>query len=538
MTWQLIAHHDAELAQLIGRSVRSALTASKAPMQIVDARNILRAQEAIDDFRLDQCSMVVIASTMPENDATSVGLSGREPTRQLIRQLKSQWSRLPLIVVSNTPDERLAGFLDAFDRTALVTVDAQLSETLIARVSELHANDGRRTSACLQLDIDLRSNHTASWQLRRTGSDEFETSGTLSLDSERLHRVLRESSRLDRDVAERSPDWLNSLDQLSEELSRLLFFDGVPNFSCWETFVQLRDRVGGIAHTRVRVTVNDQTHPLLVEALKDRRAPTDDYWILKAPVYRRYAQSTTYPPLFKDRTSRSGPINCLVIEADGQGGNVPTAVGPALVFPELIHCEGEAGSIEGILGKHAGGIVQRLRLGDASTEPPISRVIAKLGERRWHCVHFCGHVATHAGEAGLVLRADRGGILPVKTLVKHLHQTQLLFLSSCRSAAARVVMHAVEQHVPAVLGFQWVIDDQSASNFAKTFYRLLFDRNATCYRYLEYAFMMARKAAYDEAREQCARRGFRDFEDSGHDTLVADALDASWVAPVLVMQMG
>jgi DNA-binding NarL/FixJ family response regulator len=539
MTWQLIVHHDEEMRELLVDVVRKALCGPQQQPKIVEVRNILRARQAISDFKLDLCSLVVIGSTMPEHERASVGQTGREPSRQFIKEIKDQWSRLPLVVVSNTPDEHLAGFLDAFDRTALVTVDSQLSATLLDRVRMLHGGEGRRSSACLQLDIDLRSEHSAEWQLRRTGSDEFETSGTLSLDTQRLQRVLRESARLDRDVAGGSPDWLKSLGDLSDELGALLFYGGVPNFSCWETFTQLRDRVGGIAHTRVRVTVNDKTHPLLVEALKDREAPTDDYWILRAPVYRRYAQTTAYPPLFKDRASRNGPIDCLIIEADGRPGNVPMDGRAALPFAGLSHCEAEATTIEDILKANAGGQVTRLRMAVNDGRPLAQRVLETLDQRRWHVVHFCGHVSgDDRSEAGIVLRADRGGILPIKTLVKHLAQTQLLFMSSCRSASTKVVMQAVEQHVPAVLGFQWVVDDQNASNFARSFYRLLFDRNASGYRYLEYAFMMARKVAYDDARLEADRRALRPGESTTLEDVGCETLDASWVSPVLVMQMG
>ncbi len=110
-----------------------------------------------------------------------------------------------------------------------------------------------------------------------------------------------------------------------------------------------------------------------------------------------------------------------------------------------------------------------------------------LRASHWHIVHFCGHATgSGCGDAGLVLRADRNGILPMARLVEALDRTQLLFLSSCRSASADIVNQAVGKGVPAVVGFRWQIDDAPASRFAAEFYRRLFDRtDQDCYRYVE-----------------------------------------------------
>ncbi|KQP13694.1 CHAT domain-containing protein [Pseudorhodoferax sp. Leaf267] len=514
MPWQLIAHHDDEIRSLVIGALRKALRAQDIAIRPIEAQHVARADEVLQDFGLGDCSLVVMGSGMPQDEQASVGLAGREPTRQFIKRLKALARHMPLVVVSSTPDDRLADFLDAFEHTALVTVGADFQAHLSEALKRLRAGQPRPSAARLRLNIDLCNMQTASWQLQRRGGDDFEATGTLQLDQRLLERIIEDSAELETRVAEHRDDWLKKMERLSADLHQLLFKGGTPNFGCWDRFSEQRRHVGGVANTRVRVTVNQATHPVLVEALKDEGGDVDSYWMLQAPVFRRYESTTAYPPLFKDHESRHGLINCLVIEADGKAGNVPDGHGGGQGFDRLPHCETECREIVQTLTRAANCDVTHLRVQGLGADV-ATPVLELLRERRWHLVHFSGHLSgDHAQQAGLVLRADRGGILPVQQLVRQLGRTQLLFLSSCRSASAKVVMQAVEHHVPALLGFQWPIDDGAASRFAQTFYRLLFDPQDSCHRYLEYAFMKARKAAYAHAPEH-----------------------PSWVAPVLLMQM-
>jgi hypothetical protein len=352
--------------------------------------------------------------------------------------------------------------------------------------------------------------------MNRVGCDEFEAQGTLQVDTRQLGRFIKDSKRLDDEVARNDEEWFERLKELSNDLRELLFRGGRDNMDFWDRFLKHRERVGGVSHSRVRVTVDDETHSMLFEALRDSEDPDDEFWVLNAPVFRRYAQQMTLPPLFKEKdpATRDKPINCLIIEADPEPGVVVDPSGNDERFPRLKYLTSEADGVEEILRQHAGGRVERLSL-EAVDGDLCAQVVAKLGEQQWHVVHFCGHVSGDAERAGLVLRANAAGILPVKKLANALTRTQLLFLSSCRSASTRIVMHAVERHVSAVVGFQWVIDDRAASEFALDFYRQLFSSTDPRTRDLEYALLEARRKVYKR--------------NPGHP---------SWVAPVLVMQMG
>ncbi len=520
--WQLVAHPEADVCDVAVLAVRRALRQEQVTAKVDSVANIAAAQESLQMNDASKIDLVVMASTMPADDSSSIGLSGREATKQFIKQLKKVDPLLPVIVVASTPDERLADFLDAYEQTGLVTMGSDFSPSLVERICALRAGAGAarkqaappraaREDSWIHLDIHLGGHQRGSWQIDRVGADEFESQGTFQVDKRQLDRFIKDSKRLDQDVAKNDQEWFDRLKELSNDLRELLFRSGRDNMDLWDRFLKHRERVGGVAHSRIRMTVDEETHSMLFEALRDSEDPDEEFWVLNAPVFRRYAQQMAFPPLFKEKDAaiRDKPINCLIVEADPE----PGVVGDES-FSRLRHLRAEADEVEAILRDHARGTVERLLLADAEGDLRAS-VLAKLRERQWHLVHFCGHVGGDAEHAALVLRADATGVLPVRTLAGALTRTQLLFLSSCRSAATRIVMHAVEQHVSAVVGFQWVIDDRAASEFAADFYRQLFSATDPHARDLEYALLQARRKVYTR-----------------------QPADPSWVAPVLVMQMG
>jgi DNA-binding NarL/FixJ family response regulator len=517
--WQLIAHPEADVCDVALLAVQRTLKQEKVVAKVDSVENIAAAWNSVEANDAAKLDLVVVSSTMPADDSSSIGLSGRDATKKFIKQLKKNKPLLPVIVLASTPDERLADFLDAFEQTGLVTLGSDFSPRLVERIRALRADQAvseatapprtSREDSWIHLDIHLGGQQRGNWQINRVGADEFEQQGTLRVDTRQLERCIRDSKRLDEEVAKQSEEWFERMKDLSSDLRELLFRNGRDNLDCWERFLKHRERVGGVAHSRVRLTVDEETHSMLFEALRDSEDPEDEFWVLNAPVFRRYAQQMALPPLFKEAASRDKPISCLIIEADPQPGVVGEEG-----FARLTYLQREAEEVEAILRERALGTVERLSLADVEGDLPAS-VLARLRERQWHVVHFCGHVAGDAGRAGLVMRAEDKGVLPVKALAGALTRTQLLFLSSCRSAATRIVMHAVEQHVSAVVGFQWVIDDRAASEFAADFYRQLFSPGDTHARDLEHALLQARRKAYTRRPE-----------------------DPSWVAPVLVMQMG
>lgn len=566
MSWLLIVHHDEEVRLHVKRMI-TRVVGKAIPSRIFLASNIEEVKSLLRENDLTQCQLVVLGAATPANARSSVGLSGREPTKELVKEIKNLQPTLPLVVLSTTPDDLLAEFLYSFKLWALVTIDASFATQLQERTRELLDFSGAKAAsvntdahhgigafaeprngagnrhACLQLDIELCDERSATYLLRRVGTDAFEKPGVLVMDKREMEDVLYESRQLEKAVSERNSEWLENLKHLSRKLCELLFEGGSENLRCWERFLRHREKVGGIANTRVRLTVNDQTHPILIEALRDQAEETDDYWMLSAPVFRRFRpQSDETMPLFKDPLSRKAEkINCLIIEADGDPGTVPLTEDNILEFEGLKHCRVEAREIKDLLKTSAGGEVRRMVL--SRTKHDVQqRVLEVLNKGHWHIVHFCGHVVGNSADgAGIVLRADRDGILPIKRLVHALNRTQLLFLSSCQSASAEIVTQAVEHGVPAVIGFRWKIEDEPASRFAAEFYSRLFDSaDRDSYRYVEYAFMKARQAAHNGVGKLAGPPHGKPNRKGGnrHTPSSVPRSNPIWVAPMLVMQLG
>jgi CHAT domain-containing protein len=100
----------------------------------------------------------------------------------------------------------------------------------------------------------------------------------------------------------------------------------------------------------------------------------------------------------------------------------------------------------------------------------------------WSLVHFCGHSGVHPDEtrdeAYVYVPSqdplyDAEGI-DIRRFARLLPQVRFLYLSSCRSADRGFVYELARQQVPAILGFRWALNDDTAVAFADAFYDNLF----------------------------------------------------------------
>lgn len=511
LRWHLIIHGDEDVRDLAGDAIRAAATAAKVKSNPIKVGNLDEARRTIDDWDIDGCDLVVIEAAAAADRRSRRGNRGLEGMLAFVKEVKKLRPCLPVIVLTPTADGSLTLVLTAFEATEHAELLTEWRDWLEQRATELLSHTASAGKAHLVLDITLASDDQRTWRIRRTGDSSFQDFGDLYVEERKLAKLINRSNAIERSVEREG--WESDLRDFSDDLITMLFEEAPLNRKLWRKFVDHRARVGGVENTRVRVTLNEETHPILVEALRDDDDQT--YWMLKAPIFRTYRRRMEGTPLFKDRKSRDGPINCLVIQADPAAGNVPEgpwcqalAALPA-IEEESLHCVRKFESMRG-----AGiGEVHRLSIADIDDDP-IDALNAKLAERDWHLVHFAGHsVVSSAGEAGLVLAAERDGVVRVADLANKLSGTQFLFLNSCRSAAPYVVMRAVENQVPSLLGFRWAVPDASGARFAASFYDNLFDRSQPSYKYIEYAFMRARSAVH-----------------------ARDASDPTWASPVLVMQ--
>jgi len=529
--WMMVVHNNEDVQDF----VRSTLQTLKPgdvgdegpppPVRIMRARNLKHAQEALDEFGLDACELLVLGAATPPDRLTSVGASTRAPTEQFIELQKSRCAELPILVMATDPDLELRGFLRGKKRTAWVDfkmdTNTDWQEKLAREAQDLILGNENRVGGMMEVDIRL-SEH--AWTIRHIGRNHYGDFGQLPLSQKKLDRVIEQSCELQGKV--NAKQWRKALARLSEDLGSLLFDNAEYNDDFWVKFTEHRADYSGMGRTRISFTVDERTHPVFVEALKYGSAKK--YWMLTSPISRRYnASNVTRLPLFQGGAPQV-PINCLVIAAEADAGSIGGEE-----FSPLDSVGKETGEIEALLSaQRASGIgeVHRFDIGAQAGKPAdvIGKLYAKLAERPWHLVHFAGHVGfIPRGLVGgpmadkVIEKDDRVGALilsPARRVaidavnfVNKLDGTQFLYLNSCRSADNYLLANAAKERIPAVLGFRWTVGDESAAAFASTFYTKLFSRGH-CYKSLEYAFRDARSVTHKN-----------------------DENDPTWASPVLMM---
>ena len=503
--WQLLVHDDPDLLDVVEDMVHRAL-AGATP---VTARSIEMARRQVADRGLAGCSIVVIGS-MSTLGTRTTAVPSTEPMREFVHWLKSRRPELPVIVLAAVAEARLADFLRAFDRTALVGMSVDFEQQLADRLAEFHGAE--RSGPETRVDFHLRLGTRSSWSLSVSGKLRFEATGELVLDPEALERVLFQSTQwremLWRDPAPPGQGWQRALKYLSDDMRRLFFDGALPNVAAWEAFVKYRKLAGGIENTRIWVTGDARIRELLLEALNDRVDGESGFWALRAPLIRCPEDRLSLRPLFMDAEQRDISINCLVIEADGDAGHVPeySTSFPTITFAAIAMGIADVFDNAGVYRLH-------LRLSEHAGDP--QRMLADaLRQRPWHLVHFCGHaVGTSFLDAGLVLAARPGGVISAGALGELLRPTQFLFLDTGHSPSSATVTQAFERLVPALLSYQRPVDLQRQTVFAWKFYDALLDRDGVGYKRLEYAVMLARRQVHDASPD-----------------------DPDWLAPVLTMQ--
>lgn len=512
MAWQLIIYREPDVLDLAVSAVSSSRGLSS---EIRTAGNLADARKLMAELGCGSCDLVVLGSSTPESDSSEGSDPGRQPTRNFLRELKESNSQVQVIVLSTVPDDVLVGFLEAYRNTALLMFDSDWRDSLIRKAAAVQPAEPDNPDF-LELRIEIRNSKEGHWWLQRRGKMDYRDHGMLPLEERLFDRIVRRSRSLDGDIQGRN--WRNTMIDIAEDLEEMLFDNNNRMF--WKKFTRHCQKTGGLERTWVRFSVNPETEIAFLEALKE--LDDAEHWMLTAPIFRKYPPLTHRLPLFKDAASRQANINCLIIEADAQGGMVEQD-GKQQILVDLPNVEQEVRDVSEVLrraradGKGVGE-VEVLRVCDERREgrDPLQEVLRAMRRGCWHVIHFAGH-AVQSGRgksAALVLSADSNSLLHVENLCKYVGHAQFIFLSCCRSAESSLIMRLAEEAVPAILGFRWRVHDGGAANFARTFYSELFNRGNSHYKYLEYAFRDARKKLYDR-----------------------DESDPTWASPMLVLQM-
>jgi hypothetical protein len=516
MGWALVLHHNAEFAEVVTGFVSQ----QAKDAEIATARNLADARRELRRRGEASCRVIVAGIRLPRTPSDALALDGEElTTLELVQEIRAGGNdELPIVLLAAYTDSNRMLSVTKLAKVEVVAAGEALPRSLppaLRRALALDAQDPSPLS-CVDLDIRLHKEPPYYWQISSKTSPPIEAAGALQIDRgdfDELRGLM--------------PDVVPERKFLAAFGSRL--YKVVMTANADERGNRLRDLLlrhcdqrGGFESARIRFSVDDYTHPVLLEAVADPASNDRDakFWMLEAPIFRKYNRNGERFPLFKDDASCKEPLDCLII----QGELDDFFAGGALQRPfRKIPSAGEEVSwleqfLEANRRRFGIGSVRVLRHSDggAGTEGTFAaRIKDALRERTWRLVHYAGHSARAGNDRGyLVTGGGDDDLIDAEWFGAWASKAQFVFLSSCDSADSYFVLRLVDRHVPAVLGYRWEIDDLTAREFAKGFYGHLLEAPAAK-RHLEYAFLNAKRDLHGRTN------GSR----------------AVWAAPMLIMQM-
>lgn len=370
--------------------------------------------------------------------------------------------------------------------------DQQLVKVVNELVSAVQQPSQHNSYVKVIVDLDEAAGQAPYHLVGEGDSYEGSTGRSFVIDRKQLKRLADRS----REIVT-SPGWDNRLLTLGQDVWDELLKDS----GFWGA---IQNGLGHVDNDLGRMKfcfrVSPDFHALAVEALASSDDATPEWWMLKTLIYRSFYKQrpqTRGPLLSCARKPGSSPINCLIIEADARGlvPGVESAPGQALELDPLPTIAEEASIVEEILLEHRSGRVLRVN-SDLVGNDGFEQVLSKYLEEEWHIVHYAGHsFFDETSRNGYLFFPGRNvGSAPEKIDVARfcgqLRSTQFLYLSSCRSSEANLILALAENGIPAAVGFRWGVVDVRATEYAEQFYRQVFRKNEHC---LQYAFLETRK---------------------------------------------
>jgi CheY-like chemotaxis protein len=420
----------------------------------------------------------------------------------------------PCILLADSIGGRLLAKTKDISRCELVETGTGLDEDFaksIARVMKKHDSPGQADEEICTATVEITIDRgLVTHVVRCRGSRQYYGPGRRTIDVDRLKRLARDARRVEQ--IQGYPDWMEALRDLGADLTELLIrSDGDFSMHLGIARGMARDE-----NLRIRFSIDRDVHPVALEALLKPELE-GQFWMLEAPVSRRLNTEAWRLPLFQDEVTRTGPLNCLIIEADASG-YVPGLENLA----ELKHVPIECQWLEGFL-KEPTRSNRRVRFERVER---VSKAVNGTSFRdrvrdlltdgtEWHVVHYGGHSHYDAdrGVGHVFFPGERRiEAIDIAELVDWLKsaQTSFVFLSSCRSSHDAFVFELAQKQVPAIVGFRWEIDDQAAKEHTQIFYKELLTGEPS----LELAFQRTRKQMH-----------------------LKDKSNRIWAAPMMILQI-
>jgi len=350
------------------------------------------------------------------------------------------------------------------------------------------------------LDVILRVEEGTEWQYELHGVGfPYRENGTLT-----LGRALVNAYRQTSVLLPKAADWRGEFEKFGQDMIDALC-ENNRQFRK-DLKAGISDAGGAIANTRVTFVVHPSNYSIVLEAMFSPPDYAPEPWMIHAPLLRNVSGS---PPSHANLFAADPtPLRVLIVCANTKGSvdNLPIPGGGVFTAKELkrvgAECKGleklfeRAGKRIGIDEVHCVGLDQPL------TERALTDALGK--GPGWDVVHFAGHshCETEQGAASLIVQhGDTGKPIAVDigTIVKYLHRTRLLYMSSCRSGSASFAVTAARKGIPSVVGFRWDVDDTYAELHARLFYHRLVSEET-----IDQAFRSTRRAMHSYDRSNNA----------------------------------
>ena len=414
------------------------------------------------------------------------------------------------------------------------------------------------------LDVHLNGSQRSSFRLH-TGQgarQEEPREYPLALDETEMRKVVDASRALRKKISEALRDrrsWENYVGKWSqeyEELGRSVFsLISRDKFQyCWALA-----RTAANENVRLRFVLNEDSYDGLWESMFD---PQEKWLMLQSTIARRTQAATTS---FAHRLDGGdGQVHVLAIASNVPDNSQPVGMnnagwdrfwggfhGPIAedfyrtngrdprlneVFQPLNEIEAEMEVLRTLqhcvkARPRAAGLPPmldlkeldsaKLKVGESLADKVRDELLGPAranGAARYDVVHFAGHALFNDGnkphERGYLVFGSEPHtrMVPVAEFAGWLRQAgvQMVYLSCCRSSAARAAFEMAFAGIPLAIGFTWDLDSRLAVDFAKSFYEELFKNDLKVCK----AFQSARRTLHTKYQ--------------GDDPI--------WTSPVLVAQ--
>ncbi len=479
--YALLVCRDQDLASAIQDRLQDGLSRSGNALIVDHSRNAADAKNRLSGHPYH---LLVTESEIPADRSAPLNPQAHDGVA-LVREVQS--AGIPSVVLATS----VSG--------ALLEETQRLDRCYLALQGEEHWDDRllRQCEEALQLTPPLpkpsEETHVAEAEIVVNLAEEkwtyklegfgfpYEATGSLQIQQD----AIAELQELSEKIGENDPTWESKLHEAGSKLMEQIFKNNAEFNS---RFSRLVGMVGKERNVKIEFVVDQTIQGVALESVLEIEGR--NYWMLQAPVYRKFRKHEAYP-LFATEAENRTPIRCLIIEANVSGDL--DVRGQSISLADIANVGRETEWLRCYLEQNRAqfniGCIEHVK--QARPGQTFLETVSQLGRgKQWDLVHYAGHSYYQNAQGGfLFLPGDQPEIVTAELFSLKLERPRFVYLSCCQSSQAPFVFTLAEKNAGAILGFRWDIEDNEAFDYAKIFYRALFETDHK----LEYAFLRARQ---------------------------------------------